>query len=39
MREHRESERKLRSVERASRFPDHHGIEATVTRSDICKQT
>ncbi|SKU47417.1 Uncharacterised protein [Mycobacteroides abscessus subsp. abscessus] len=38
MREHRESKRELRPIERTGRFPDHYGVEATVTTSDICKE-
>src|SRR5271155_5352598 len=39
VREHRESERELRPVERTGRFPDHDSIEAAITRRDICKKT
>jgi hypothetical protein len=39
VREHRESERELRPVERTGGFPDYYGIEATVTRRDIYKET
>jgi hypothetical protein len=38
VREHRESERELRPVERAGGFPDHYGIEAAVTSGDIGKE-
>ena len=38
VREHREGERELRPVERASRFADHDGIEATVATGHIGKQ-
>lgn len=31
VRQHRESERELRPVERTRGFPDYHGIEVTVT--------
>ncbi|GJO45790.1 hypothetical protein DAVIS_04165 [Mycobacterium marinum] len=35
VREHRERERELRPLERASGFPDHHGIEAIIPGGDI----
>ena len=35
VREHRESERELRPVERASGLADHHCIEATIPAGDI----
>ena len=39
MREHRESERELRPIEGTGRFPDHHGIEATVSGRDISEES
>jgi hypothetical protein len=39
VREHRESERELRPVERTGGFAYHYGIETTVTRGDIGKET
>jgi hypothetical protein len=36
---HRESERELRPVKSTGGFPDYYGVEATVTRGDINKET
>ena len=38
VREHREGERELRSVERTSGLADHDGIEATIATGHIGKQ-
>lgn len=39
VRQHRESERELRPIERAGGLPDHDSIKATATRRDVIKQT